>query len=94
MRSRSRWGPITSSSRSANGSLRAHARQHVLDDPAVDPGQERFGLAIDQGLHQHQRGTQKEGQQGAVKRDLEGRGHAGQVVQEGVEVLDQRQAPC
>ena len=33
----------------------SHARQHVLHDPAVDPAQQVLGLAIDQGLHQHQR---------------------------------------
>ncbi len=71
--------------------LGADSRQHVLHDPAVDPGQQGLGLAIDQGLHQHQRGAQEQGQQRAVEGDLEGRSHAGQVVQEGIEVLDQRQ---
>ena len=82
---------ITSSSRSAIGSRcprPARRARRPSDRPAPAGPRDR---RIDQRLHQHQRRAQEQGQQRAVEGDLEGRGHARQVVQEAVEVLDHRQ---
>ena len=69
----------------------AHPRQHLVHDPAVDPGQQVFRPPMHERLHQHERRTQEKRQQRAVKRDLQGRRHARQVGQETVEVLHHRQ---